>query len=762
MQASKLKDIHAELKPKSGIKRLVDYVHRYGPDSTQLLEQLSLYKEFSPGDFADAEENIISSMGLFYKIGLPETVYSLVMQSLGRANTTSTGDILTPVQASVRNAIAENQYVSISAPTSAGKSYAIRDYVMREAGDVAVIVPSRALIAEYIASLKVQFEFERQVMVMPFVDDVFKSRVKRRVFVLTPERARDLFASATRGDIKLFFFDEAHMSEEEGRGVVFDAVVRRVMKKYPSAKLIFAHPFVDNPSAQFDKHGIEPAKSYSNAYSQGAVGKVFVHQHRGNGKDYYFSPFEEKGHLLSNSVPYRGSFAEFALDPRRTVLVYVSKSSIYNGKYLACFRSILDGFQPIEDPEALEIIEEVRQLIGADKDRQRSSMVDLMSRGVVIHHGSVPLEVRFLIERFIRAKCARICFATSTLAQGINMPFDVVWLESMRLSDSTSEKKSLSFKNLIGRAGRLSSEKKFDYGYVYTKSPELLSKRLNEGYMLSSVSILDEEESAIPVDDWEIVSSIRDETYDDELRLPESRKSRLLTDDALAAMASVLDTVYPHGSEGFGHLRGVSGARAREDLRTDLRIIYEIYLDRRMKNGEAAVFHEAISVLSQVMAGRTFKEIAGTRFARISRRDDRQNMSAQFSQMAATLPDSSMEIPFPVFKGPKEQLPYDTVVFDTYDYLDKVISFCLVDTFSAAAQLYLRESNDERALRLVELLKYGTNDPVSIMLLRYGFAPELVDEVKRYVKHVDEAGIVFVPEVASARRIIAEAVAWYL
>jgi len=162
MQASKLRDIHEELQPKGAIKRLIDYVHRYGPDSTQLLEQLSLYKEFSPADFADAEENIISSMGLFYKIGLPDTVYSLVMQSLGRANTTSTGEILTPVQASVRNAIAENQYVSISAPTSAGKSYAIRDYVMRVTGDVAVIVPSRALIAEYIASLKLQFEFERQ------------------------------------------------------------------------------------------------------------------------------------------------------------------------------------------------------------------------------------------------------------------------------------------------------------------------------------------------------------------------------------------------------------------------------------------------------------------------------------------------------------------------------------------------------------------------------------------------------------------------
>jgi len=762
MRLSSLKDIYNERQAGGKIQRLVDYVHRNGPDSTQLLEQLSLYKEFSPNDFASAEESLISSMGLFYKIGPPDSVYSLVMQSLGRANMTATGEILTPVQASVRNAIAANQYVSISAPTSAGKSYAIRDYILREDGDVAVIVPSRALIAEYIASLKLQFESERHVMIMSFVDAVFSSRVTRRVYVLTPERARDLFAPTTHADIKLFFFDEAHMSEEEGRGVVFDVVVRRAMKKYPSSKLIFAHPFVDNPSAQFDKHGIQSPTAYSRAYSQGAVGKVFIHQHKTNRKDYYFSPFEEKGHLLGKSVLYQGSFAKFAFDARRTVLVYVSKNSIYNGKFIAPFKSILDEFEHIKDPAALEIVEDVRQLIGADKSNQWSLMVSLMMRGVVIHHGSVPLEVRFLIERFIRARYARICFATSTLAQGINMPFDVVWLESMRLSDSSSEKRSLSFKNLIGRAGRLSSEKKFDYGYVYTRSPELLSERLNERYKLSSTSVLDEDENVVPADDWEIVSAIRDETYDEELHLPNTKKQRLLSRDAIAAMAGVLNTVYPPGSDGLEHLRGVSGARSRESLKADLKIVYEAYLDRPLKDGEAAVFYEAVSILSQVMAGRTFKEIAGTRFARISRRDDKDNPRAQFSQMAAQLPDSSMTSPFPVFNGPKGELPYDTVVFDTYDYLDKVISFCLADTISAAAELYFRATNDGRALRLAEMLKYGTNDPISIMLLRYGFPPELVDEVKSYVRRVDEVGIEFSPMIASARRPIMEAVRWYM
>lgn len=761
MLLNRLRSIHADDRPRQKLDEIIDYVHRNGPDSNEILQQLSLYKEFSPLEFAEGEEHLISSMGLFYKIGDAETIYSLIMKSVGSANTTTSGDILTPVQASVRNAISANKYVSISAPTSAGKSYAIRDYLVEGNGDAVIVVPSRALIAEYISSLREQFSEQRDVMIMPFVDSIFTDRIRRRVFVLTPERAREVVSKKRSLDVNLFFFDEAHVSEEEGRGVVFDLLVRRVIRKFPAAKLVFAHPFVENPSAQLHKHGIDRHSSYSKAYCHGAVGKIFIYRHK-NGDDYYFSPFEDKGHLQKNSVKFDGDFSEFALDPKRTLLAYVSKASIYNGKFLDTFRSTIRKFKPVADPGAIAIIDEIKRLIGADGRSQRSTMVELMKVGVVIHHGSVPLEVRFLIERFIRLKHARICFATSTLAQGINMPFDVVWLETMHLSDTTSKKRSLSFKNLIGRAGRLTREKKFDYGYVYTKNPLLLSERLLDSYELSSESVLDAEEEDVSRDDWEIVQAVKEETYDDEMQMPESRKSRLGSERALEAMKSILDTVYPNGVIGLEHLRGVPGRLAREGLRADFKVIYETYLGRNLKAGEAAVFHEAISVLSQVFAGRSFKEIAGTRFARVSRRDESDRTDAQFSQMAAVLPNAEMERSFPVYQGPKEKLPYDTIVFDTYDYMDKVVSFCLADTFSAAAELFYMRVRDQRALKLVEMFRYGTNDHLSILLMRYGFQPEIVDELKSVVKRVDEAGIVFKPEVHRARQAVRDAVEWYL
>jgi hypothetical protein len=56
-------------------------------------------------------------------------------------------------------------------------------------------------------------------------------------------------------------------------------------------------------------------------------------------------------------------------------------------------------------------------------------------------------------------------------------------------------------------------------------------------------------------------------------------------------------------------------------------------------------------------------------------------------------------------------------------------------------------ASDESEGEYCRLLKYGTNDPVSIMLLRHGFAPELVDEMKRYVKRMMR------PELYSCRKL---------
>jgi helicase len=156
----------------------------------------------------------------------------------------------------------------------------------------------------------------------------------------------------------------------------------------------------------------------------------------------------------------------------------------------------------------------------------------------VIHHGSIPLEVRFLIEDFIRNKYSSLCFATSTLAQGINMPFDIVWLKNNRFEGDRHER-ALAFKNLIGRAGRLTPAKEFDYGYVYTNNAKLFSERIREHFTLNEQSILELPHTGDRENDQsELVDAIQNDTFDDEKNLPISKIQRLSDPAVLTAQES--------------------------------------------------------------------------------------------------------------------------------------------------------------------------------------------------------------------------------
>lgn len=205
----KIFEIKNSKDPSRDLSLLLEKLHLDGPVNSSILEDVSLYKEFHPYEFSLVEEQIISAMGLFYKIKNPESLYSLIMATVGNYHATQYGAALTPVQANVRKALDENQFVSISAPTSAGKSYSVRDFIAKQTGDAVVVVPSRALIAEYISSIKEIFIGSKNVMISSFVDSVFKKRDLRHIFILTPERARELFTNPHQLNISLFFFDEA-------------------------------------------------------------------------------------------------------------------------------------------------------------------------------------------------------------------------------------------------------------------------------------------------------------------------------------------------------------------------------------------------------------------------------------------------------------------------------------------------------------------------------------------------------------------------
>lgn len=755
-------DIAEDIEPINGISELLYILHKDGPVSSEILEHIAYYKKFHSDAFQLQEEKVITSLGLFYKLPEPSNLYSFLLSGIGRQHKDEFGEYLTPVQASVRRAVNENKVVSISAPTSAGKSYSIRDFIAEDDGDAVVIVPSRALIAEYVNTMKQKFNGDKNVMISSFVDDIFKSRNLRRIFILTPERARDLFSTNLNLNIKTFFFDEAQVSEEIERGVIFDVLVRRVKKYFDNAKLIFAHPFVENPDAQLKKHKFPEQDGYSRSYSHGAVGKIFVYQHK-NKKYYQFSPFTDRGHQIKKCVEHEHRFSDFAFDGTHSVLVYVSKASIYNGKFIEPFRKYIDNYEDIDSVDAEEIINTIEHLLGADNDEHSSELVALLRKGIVIHHGSVPLEVRFLIEDLIRKGHAKICFATSTLAQGVNMPFDIVWLDNMRILGDSDQSRSLSFKNLIGRAGRLSNQPKFDFGYVFTKNPQLLSQRVNEKFLLDEQSIIDNPEVIDNPDTSELINSIKEGSFDDDKQAPLSKIDRLSESEILKYCEAILSIIY-NGDSIKDNLYGAKNETKRESLKQYFRFIYEASIDRVLYDGEVAVFRQAISIFLQVIQGRSFREIVGIRYSYISKKDEGRQGYAAFSQPAAKLPKSTLTQTYSIFDRNTlaKNVSYDAIVFDTYDYLDQVISFSLTESFITSFKIYKDNKSDQRSDKMIELLRFGTNNTVHTLLMRYGFPSEDITEISKYILFINEDTITFKPNISDAPKYIQEMVDWYL
>jgi len=255
-----------------------------GPTSTTVLEILSYLNIFAPKLFENAQNEILEVMGVFYKNPHATSLESTIFDMYGEYIKEKYQASYTPVQANIVQKISQYKNFSFSAPTSTGKSFVFRNIIESSKSDIVIIVPSRALINEYYDRV-CKLITDKTVNVLTFVDLINTKHAKRSVFILTPERAKELFKFKDSLNVEMFLFDEAQLSDEESvRGLYFDSIVRRVQKAYPNAKCVFSHPFITNPDAQFQKNNFDMDESKALQYQQKNVGQIFFAH---NGNDYF-------------------------------------------------------------------------------------------------------------------------------------------------------------------------------------------------------------------------------------------------------------------------------------------------------------------------------------------------------------------------------------------------------------------------------------------------------------------------------------------
>ncbi|MDH3324617.1 MAG: DEAD/DEAH box helicase [Candidatus Peregrinibacteria bacterium] len=730
-------------------------IHSKGPSNPLTFEKLAYAKKYHPETFNKYEKKLIAVLGLFYKLTEPSSILEEIYSIFSDSIQSETGNQFTPIQASAYREIHKNRYFSFSAPTSSGKSFLFRELIQNTDGDIIIVVPSRALISEYY--YEVVSLVDKSVLVLQFIEDINKENINRRVFIITPERGRELFKYAHDFNVELLLLDEAQISEEDLRGMTFDSFVRRADSVFPNIKKVFAHPFIDNPSAQLIKHGFTEHSSSRN-YNLHTVGKIFISNN--NGKFEHFSP-----NINCDSVPLGIDIAADILNTNGSVLIYISKNKIYDGRYIEEYSNYIDLCAKIDDEKAVEIIEKLRSFIGASRKglEKHSLLVEMMEQGIVIHHGSMPLRARLLIEEFIKLNFARLCFATSTLNQGINMPFDVVWI------DNFTRMLPLTLKNLIGRSGRTTPIKNyFDYGYTIIQQRNLktFKQRFKETISITETSNLDREIVDLDEDLRDIVEAIQDDSYDNDLQLTESQVDRIKEADIDCDIKYILDILLHDYIPITGKAYYTLSKSKRDRIKSSFKKMYVKHLRRsRLIPAESAILSAAIPILLWHVQGKSFSEIVSLRYSFLSERDKRRHIiretkrtggsTTEAKELIGKIPIKWTPIPAPLPNKNLRRAPlypqgtsvtfldYDTIVYDTYDYLDKVISLSLVDPICASLQIYYEKNNDLRAKALLNYIRFGTNDEIDIWLIKYGFGFEEIDWIKEHVEAIDASKITF-------------------
>ncbi|PTN51257.1 DEAD/DEAH box helicase, partial [Achromobacter xylosoxidans] len=155
---------------------------------------------------------------------------------------------LTEFQLDVWESLRSQLSTAVSAPTSAGKSFVVMEYLCESAiaadsYTALYIAPTRALLAEIQGKLEKRLasvSAKLRVTTVPVLDP---ERRPKQIYVLTQERAQLLLSTVdVSGLINLVIIDEAQAIGEDSRGMILQDAVEKIRTANPNARFLFLAP----------------------------------------------------------------------------------------------------------------------------------------------------------------------------------------------------------------------------------------------------------------------------------------------------------------------------------------------------------------------------------------------------------------------------------------------------------------------------------------------------------------------------------------
>ncbi len=367
-------------------------------------------------------------------------------------------------------------------PTGSGKTVIgeLRSALaLAQRQQVVWILPTRALVRQTRRELLSAFDrMNIKVDELPTTEDFIPLFVEedflilRRIAVTTPEKLASLlrFSPKAGENLGLVVFDEAQILLEKARGTTAEFVLQQIRRRAPQCDLIFMSAAVDikDELLKFlSRFGREPLQLISDIRPTRRVYGIITNEPDGS-KEYpsvlLYPPGIQNEHgktqrpqklIMGKPLPknitrlntvQRFVQATTKAGFRTALFVETIKSTETQAEEIASTQSVLE--LPEKD------IARLRVELGRESVIEKTGV-----KGVVPHHaGLTPLE-QTIAEKWLRNNLVSTVVATPTLAQGVNLPFDIAIVTYISRSSHGNYQDRTpipqrDIMNMLGRAGR--------------------------------------------------------------------------------------------------------------------------------------------------------------------------------------------------------------------------------------------------------------------------------------------------------------------
>lgn len=371
----------------------------------------------------------------------------------------------------------------VGLPTGSGKSLIgeLRTALTLAAGHSCVwLQPTRALVRQSRRELRRAFRHTGiNVEELPTTEDasaLFADSFDESgpvVAVTTPERLSAMMRTnpSSMDNVHLLIVDEAQLLCSEERGVTAEHVLATVRQVQPDCRIVLMTAFFEVLSTLRDvliglggdprilSSATRPTRRVYGVLRASQVSgpelQVLVYPPRppseggAAGSPPFQVRFPDRAHTGArgaSDVARRFSILSNSAGLRSVIFVSQKRSTESQAEALS-----RRGSRNIEIP--LGLVARLRLELGRDSVLER-----VVPHTIAPHHAGLTSLEQHLVERLVAEEKVLTVFATPTLAQGVNLPFDLALVTfTQRRNEVTQQGENLSeaeVQNMLGRAGR--------------------------------------------------------------------------------------------------------------------------------------------------------------------------------------------------------------------------------------------------------------------------------------------------------------------